>query len=136
MNSLLVLEGRAGAVTIDLAEVRLDTGIATLYKWGAAPSWVISRRGTEKIGTAMPPPGISMDEKHQTVEKLSLRRGEALVLLSDGLDGEDVLNRLGVTPEAPPGELAADILEKGCAAAEDDVTAAVIRLLPVNLGVS
>ena len=43
LNSLCVLQGSAGAVTVDLAELRLDTGKAVLYKWGAAPSYVFSR---------------------------------------------------------------------------------------------
>ncbi len=136
LNSLLILRGRPAAATVDLAEIRLDTGIATVYKWGAAPSWVLTRGRKEKIGTASPPPGIAMDRTHETVEKLSLRRGETLILLSDGLDGEDVLDRLSVTPDAPPGELAAEILEKGCQQTQDDSTAAVLRLYPVNLGTS
>ena len=89
LNSILALRGSAGAVTVDLAELYLDTGHATLYKWGAAPSWLLRRGSAEKIGTATPPPGISVTESRETVEKLSLRRGgEALVLLSDGVDGE------------------------------------------------
>lgn len=136
VNSLLVLRGSPGASTIDLAEVHLDTGITVIYKWGAAPSWVLHRSGAKKIGTASPPPGIDLNRSRETVEKLSLCRGEALILLSDGVDGEDVLHRLSVTPDAPPGELAAEILEKGCARAEDDLTAAVLRLRPVNLGTS
>ncbi len=134
-NSLLALRGSAGAVTVDLAEVRLDTGTATLYKWGAAPSWVLTRKGAEKIGTATPPPGIAVTGIRETVEKLSLCRGEVLILLSDGVDGEDVLRQSNLTPDGPPGELAAEILEKG-GGAEDDATAAVIRLRPTSLGVS
>lgn len=136
LNSLLVLRGSGGAVTVDLAEVRLDTGITVVYKWGAAPSWVLHRSGAEKIGTASPPPGIDLQSARESVEKLSLCRGDPLILLSDGVDGEDVLHRLSVTPDAPPGELAADILEKGCRDAQDDMTAAVIRLRPVNLATS
>ena len=67
------------------------------------------------------------------VEKLSLRRGEVLILLSDGVDGEEVFCHTGLSPDAPPGELAAEILEKGCGNAEDDATAAVIRLRPASL---
>ena len=67
------------------------------------------------------------------VEKLSLRRGEVLILLSDGVDGEDALRQISLTPDAPPGELAAEILERGCGNAEDDATAAVIRLRPASL---
>ncbi len=133
INSLLALRGQAGAVTLDLAEIRLDTGRAAVYKWGAAPSWVLSRTRAEKIGTATPPPGISVGEIRETVVRLSLRRGEALILLSDGVDGEAALRRSGLSPDGPPGELAERLLEKGCGRGDDDATAAVIRLRPTGL---
>lgn len=133
LNSILALRGSAGAVTVDLAELYLDTGHATLYKWGAAPSWLLRRGSAEKIGTATPPPGISVTESRETVEKLSLRRGEALVLLSDGVDGEGISRRSDLTPDMPPGELAAKILEYGRGKQMDDATAAVIRLRPTSL---
>lgn len=133
LNSILALRGSAGAVTVDLAELYLDTGHATLYKWGAAPSWLLRRGSAEKIGTATPPPGISVTESREMVEKLSLRRGEALVLLSDGVDGEGISRRSDLTPDMPPGELAAKILEHGRGKQMDDATAAVIRLRPASL---
>lgn len=133
LNSLLALRGAAGAVTVDLAEVHLDTGQAAVYKWGAAPSWLLDRKRAEKIGTATPPPGLSVESRDQTVDKLSLCRGEVLILLSDGVDGEDVFSRFSLTPDVPPGELAAQILEKGCGNVEDDATAAVLRLYPVSV---
>lgn len=136
VNSLLTLEGRGGAVTMDLAEICLDTGLGNIHKWGAAPSWLLRRNGAEKIGTATPPPGLSVLESRATVEKLSLRRGEVLILLSDGVDGEDALRLSNLTPDAPPGELAAEILEKGRGGTEDDATVAVIRLRPVGLSPS
>ena len=136
LNSILALRGAAGAVTVDLAQIHLDTGHAHIYKWGAAPSWVLSRSGAEKIGTATPPPGISVQETRCTAKKLSLRRGEVLILLSDGVDGEDALRLSDLSPDAPPGELAAEILERGCGRGEDDATAAVIRLRPASLPVS
>ena len=48
VNSLLALRGRAAAVTIDLAELRLDSGRVTVYKWGAAPSLLLSGTAAEK----------------------------------------------------------------------------------------
>ena len=135
-NSFLALRGAAGAVTVDLAEIHLDTGIVTIFKWGAAPSWVLTRKGAEKIGTATPPPGIAVTGIRETVEKLSLRGGEVLILLSDGVDGEVALRQSDLTPDWPPGELAAKILESGRGKVEDDATAAVIRLLPTGLPVS
>ena len=136
LNSILALRGCAGAVTVDLAELHLDTGHVHLYKWGAAPSWVLTRSGAEKIGTATPPPGISVKEGRETVMKLSLRRGEVLMLLSDGVDGEEIQRLSDLSPDLPPGELAAKLLEMGSGKAEDDATAAVIRLRPANLSVA
>ena len=135
-NGLLTLTDNAGIVTIDLARIHLDTGQAEVYKWGAAPSYLISRWERKKIGTATPPPGFALEQTLEKTEKLSLCRGEMLILLSDGVDGEDALHRLSLTPDAPPGELAAEILEKGCLDSQDDATAAVLRLRPASLGTS
>ena len=68
--------------------------------------------------------------------KLSLRRGEVLMLLSDGVDGEEIQRLSDLSPDLPPGELAAKLLEMGSGKAEDDATAAVIRLRPANLSVA
>lgn len=130
VNSLLVLRGAAGAVTLDLAEIRLDTGRITLYKWGAAPSWVLRRAGAEKIGTATPPPGISLTETRETVLRLSLHRGESLILISDGAEVGEYLRRMEFAPDAPPGELADRLLEEGRGSGEDDATVVVLRLRP------
>ena len=130
LNSLLALRSRAGAVSVDLLELRLDTGRAALYKWGAAPSLLLYDEMAEKIGTAGPPPGLSVTEGRETMERLSLRRGEVLVLLSDGVDGEAVQRGIALHAQRPPEELAAEILAGGTQDAQDDATVAVVRLLP------
>ena len=128
LNSLLVLRGRAAAVTVDLAEIRLDCGRAALYKWGAAPSWLLHSGMAEKIGTATPPPGLSVTEGRETVERLSLRRGEVLIMVSDGVQMDGALHRMGEVSALPPGEIAAKLLEYAGADREDDVTVAAVRL--------
>ena len=132
VNSLLALRGRAAAGTIDLGELRLDCGRAAVYKWGAAPSLLLFEGLAEKIGTAGPPPGLSVTGGRETVERLSLRRGEVLVLLSDGVDGE-VVRRSDLHTQRPPEELAAEFLEHGAEETDDDATVAVIRLVPTRL---
>ena len=134
VNSFCALQGRAGAVTIDLAELQLDTGKAAIYKWGAAPSYVIHRGEPIKIGTAAPPPGLSVTDGRETVEKLSLRKGEMLILLSDGAGGEDSLRASLEGRGEPPSELAARILDCSQREGTDDATVAVVRLnsLPVS----
>ena len=128
LNSLCALRGFAGAVTVDLAQLQLDTGKVLLYKWGAAPSYLLSRTGTEKIGTAGPPPGLSTQFR-ETVDRLSLRRGEMLIMCSDGAGGEDALRCAFWDPGEQPGELAARILESRSPQG-DDATVAVVRLIP------
>ena len=130
LNSLLTLRGRAGAVTVDLAEIRLDSGRAAVYKWGAAPSYLMSEGRAEKIGTAGPPPGLSVTDTRETVERLSLRRGEVLILLSDGVEGEGALRHMVEVSKQPPGELAARILELGTGELQDDATVACVFLRP------
>lgn len=133
LNSLLALCGRAAAVTVDLAEVRLDTGRVTVYKWGAAPSLLLLDGSEEIIGTAGPPPGLSVANGRESVERLSLCRGQVLVLLSDGVDMAAVRRGIPLHTQLPPEELAAIILERGTAQTQDDATVAAIRLAPVCL---
>ena len=132
LNSLMVLRGKAAAVTVDLVEIQLDSGKAAVFKWGAAPSYVLRGAGAEKIGTAGPPPGLSVSQTRETVDRLSLRRGEVLILFSDGADPHRALRQEGLSPEEPPGELAAKLLEQA-GEKEDDATVAVIRLSPTTL---
>ena len=136
LNSLLILRGSAGAVSVDLAEVSVETGIVRIYKWGAAPSWVLTRRSAERVGNATPPPGIAMDSASMTAEKLSLRRGEVLMLVSDGVDGEKIRSLPGSMADGPLGELAEQTLKQCASEGEDDATAALIRLRPVGLPTS
>ena len=133
LNSMLLLRGRAGAVTVDLARLRLDTGEAVLYKWGAAPSW-LARGGTlEKIGTPGPPPGLGLNRGMEKTRRLSLGRGETLILASDGLGGEEFPGRWEICRKAAAGEVAAKLLEAGAAERLDDATVAVVRLHPTGL---
>ena len=121
---------------MDLAEIRLDNGKTRLYKWGAAPSWLVHEGMAEKIGTAGPPPGLSVRDGRESVERLSLGRGEVLILTSDGVDGEDALRHISWNSAAAPGEMAQRLLELGCGELEDDATVAVVRLSPCALPTS
>ena len=128
LNSLLALRGRAGAVTADLVQVQLATGSAVVYKWGAVPSLVLRGQTAEKIGTAGPPPGIRGTDGGQIGQRLSLQQGEYLIILSDGVDGEEVRRRAVTGKAGPAGELAARLLDAGAAETTDDATVAVLRL--------
>ena len=128
LNSLCALRDQAGMATVDLVELELDTGRATIYKWGAAPSYLVTRLGADKIGVASPPPGLSVTDNHEVVEKVSLRRGELLVLVSDGLGQEEVLRTCQNLAGSAPGELGAALLAGSRLGADDDATVVLIRL--------
>ena len=136
LNSLCALRGMAGVVTADLAELHLDTGKVALYKWGAPASWVLRRSGPEKIGTAGPPPGLSVSEGRETVDRLSLRRGETLILCSDGVNGEELARRCREAPAMAFGSIAGELLAAAGGAESDDATVAAVRLRPELLEVS
>jgi len=128
LNSLCALRERAGAVTVDLAELDLDTGRGMLYKWGAAPSYLVSRVGTEKLGTAGPPPGLSVTDRQEQSQRLSLRRGELLVLVSDGVEEETALRCCMDAGDSTPGELATRLLTCAQLSGQDDATVVTVTL--------
>lgn len=128
LNSLFALRDRAGAVSVDMAEVLVDSGKVNLYKWGAAPSYTVTRLGAEKLGTAGPPPGLSVEFEQEQVEHTSLRRGEWLVMVSDGIGEKEALRCCMQRGDSSPGELAVSILSTGQLGSQDDATVVIVRL--------
>ncbi len=126
LNSMCALRERAGAVTVDLAEIMLDTGRVNLYKWGAPASYLVTEIGAERIGFAGPPPGLAVQQLQERTERFSLRRGEWLVLVSDGISEADAL-RFCRTDQTPR-EMAAKMLSASRGSGQDDATVAVFRL--------
>lgn len=130
LNSLCALRQRAGAVTVDLAEISLDTGKTAIYKWGAPPSYLVGHSGMQKLGSRSFPPGISVTEQRETVCRCNLRPDQMLLLASDGISQEQILES---TSRDQNGEdLGYRLLESARRIGEDDATLVTIRLLPVK----
>ena len=132
LNSICALRDRAGAVTIDLAELQLHSGKVTLYKWGAVPSYLIGAVGTEKIGTATPPPGLSVTDYRERTEKLSLKRGQLLVMVSDGIGESEAYRCCAEGVGKTPAEVAVSLLAVSEASGQDDATVVTISLEPAD----
>lgn len=130
LNSLCALRDRAGAVTVDLTEVELDTGKVTLYKWGAAASYLVGTAGTEKLGAASAPPGLSVTGTREVTCSFLMKRGQTLLLVSDGLEEERILTLCRGQRHAAPELLAQSLLKD--ASQEDDATVVAIQLVPVK----
>ena len=128
VNSICALRDRAGAVTVDLAEIQLHSGKVTLYKWGAVPSYLIGGVGVEKIGAATPPPGLSVTDYRESVDKLSLRRGQLLVMVSDGIGETEALRCCMGNIGKTPGQIATALLTAAQPGPQDDATVVMISL--------
>lgn len=128
LNSLCALRDRAGAVTVDLVQICLHTGKTTLYKWGGAASFLMSAGGTEKLGTTSPPPGLSVADSREVRCSLTLRKGQTLLLVSDGVE-EDGVGTL-CKENGSPAVVAEELLKKSLP--EDDATVVTIRLISAS----
>ena len=131
INSLCALRERAGAVTVDLLELQLDTGKATLYKWGAAPSYLLSGTMVQKVGVAGPPPGLSVTDGTEFSERFSLRREQILLLVSDGIPQTEALRCCMEHTDAEPEELATQLLSCALDGGEDDATVIAVTLADI-----
>ena len=130
LNSIWALGERAGSVTVDLVQLELDTGKVSLYKWGAAPSWLVSGSHTEKLGQPGRIPGMAVGKATQGVCHVSLKKEQLLLLTSDGLDPERI-QECCRQPELTPAGLARKILS-WAGQDGDDATVVTIQLLPAK----
>ena len=129
VNGFYLLRRTTVFATLDLLRLDLHTGLGTLYKWGAAPSYLRREGQVEKIGTATPPPGTDAAEGRCPGQyELSLREGETLVMVSDGAFGEETARRLAEISQGSVRDLASCLITLGQQDAADDRTAVVIRL--------
>lgn len=128
LNGFYVLRKQSSFSTLDLLKLDLRSGMGTLYKWGAAPSYLLRAGAVEKIGTAAPPPGLTAVGRAPGQYELSLREGETLVMVSDGADGEETTRRLTAYTQGSVRDLAACLIAQDQTDAEDDRTAVVVRL--------
>lgn len=128
LNSQLTLMNRGGAVTVDLAEVRLDSGKVWIYKWGAGPSVLLRGRKSVMIGSSGPPPGLGVGEGRENVSHVALDRQEVLLMLSDGVGTDKADQWAAIAETSKTGELAQRVLSDG-GSREDDATVVAVRLI-------
>lgn len=130
LNGIYILRDDGGFATVDLVCADLMTAQVQLFKWGAAPSYLKWKNHMEKLGTVTPPPGVGAGEDdHPEQIRLSLSKGELLVLLSDGAASEAAERFLRHYGGQSPKELAIGLIGTQIQA-EDDRTAVVLALRP------
>lgn len=136
LNSALALRGEAegGFTTVDLCRVDLFTGAGSVYKLGAAPTYIKKKDTVLRVTGTTLPAGLTAQERVEAdVTPFRLEVGDCLVLLTDGItDGEEdewLRQALREFDGASPRALARALLERADGEqAADDRTVMVVRL--------
>ena len=130
ISGMYILRETGGFSTMDVLKISLISGQGALYKWGAAPSYLKSEGNVKRLGTAAPPPGLSMgSEFGAEVLPLNLWDGDTMVLVSDGVAGEETEMLLKTFSGDNVKTLAKELVDHAASAGgEDDMTAVVIRM--------
>lgn len=131
LGSMYLLRQDGGFSTVDLLQISLVTGEGYLHKWGAAPSYLQSGRKLTRLGRSTPPPGVGPDQS--VCIRVSLKRGQTLILTSDGVEDAALAAALEGGRATSARELAAAIV--AASGESDDRTAAVLRLHAVKYSV-
>jgi len=137
-TALLVKSGDESLTTLDIMETDLFTGKLHMYKAGAVTSLLKSGGRVSRIEAASLPVGI-LRETGFAHAKDTLRDGDTLVMMSDGMLAEGVawieeyVRGMTAPAEKAASELLETALEKQRGAARiDDMTVAVIQVSTAN----
>lgn len=140
LNAALALrsEDGGGFTTIDLLALQRSSGSATLYKYGAAPSYLKRSGSVSRFTASSLPAGLQNDTQSPPYTRLSLPGGSFFVMVSDGIadetDDEWLQNLLAGWSGNDASALTTLILSesrsrKGCG---DDCAVLVLYLPPQN----
>ena len=139
LNTALMLrcQGGAGFTTIDLACMDGVSGVVTLYKYGAAPSYLKKNGAVTRLEGDALPAGLESARRDPQPQRLTLSSGHWLVLASDGVTGEGdewLQDLLAGWNGTSPRELAALILREAEARrrGDDDCAVLVLRAERLN----
>lgn len=138
LNGALVLRGeeKGGFTTIDLLRVDLFTGEATVYKYGAAPTYIRHGDKVNRLTGSALPAGLAAGEGAPDQSHFKLAAGDCVLLVSDGITGtgEDIWLRelLGAFAGESPKDLACALIteSESRGTGVDDRTALVIKIGP------
>lgn len=129
LNGAELLRGTSRFSTVDLLQVNLCDGTATLHKWGAASSYLKNAETVRSFGTASPPPGFSPNCEAERYA-LDLKNGQILTMATDGADGKLLSETIGGYDGDSPRELAALLI--ATANGDDDMTVVTVSLTGKN----
>ena len=118
---------------MDLLTLSLKNGQGSLYKYGAAPSYIKQGGQVRRVSCSCLPAGLT-DEQPPDKTSIRLDRGSYFVMVTDGItDGNDdnwLQGLLGAWEGEDPQELVSSILTESCShkGLADDAGVLVLRL--------
>jgi stage II sporulation protein E len=135
LNNAMSLSGDQQRTTaVDITVVDLHTGGAEFVKAGAAPTYVKKGGEVIRLDNSCIPTGV-LENIHPQTRRLSLRENDYIVMVSDGVCGEDDRFLLEILKEGnfqSPKELAGLILDRALGAnngkCTDDCTVLAMQM--------
>ncbi|MEG2000811.1 MAG: SpoIIE family protein phosphatase, partial [Evtepia sp.] len=135
INSALTLRGEetAGCTTVDLLTIELYTGQCSIYKLGAAPTYLRKNGKINCMAGSALPAGAVMGEGAD-VNRFRGESGDWILLLTDGVLGGDndawLRHMISEYDGKSPGELAEKVMKesKKQTGGTDDGTVIAVRL--------
>lgn len=117
LNTAAMLRAHTGGgfTTIDLACLHRDTATLTLYKYGAAPSYLKHRGTVTRCQGQCLPAGLESADRDVPPQTLPVTPGMWLLLVSDGVAGDDdewLLDLLTGWEGTSPRALAEEVLRQ------------------------
>jgi len=135
LASALALRGEefGGFTTVDLLQLDLFTGESTLFKLGAAPTYLKQHGEVRRLAGNSLPAGLA-DGTRTAFDQFSfdLAPGDWVVMVSDGICSPDddrwLMDKLAQFDGASPKDLARALITDSPQQGTDDRTALVIRI--------
>lgn len=130
LNRMLITKDEEVFTTVDLLEIDRMTGDARIIKAGAAPTFIYRQGECYRLDARTAPVGI-ISEVRAAETKLKLKRGDYIVMTSDGITPTDPKPSLPPTGESKTAaDLAGAIINRWSesAATGDDMSVSVIRI--------
>ena len=137
VNSALALKGEetGGCTTVDLLTIELYTGLCSVYKFGAAGTYLRRKGAVSKIkGSPLPAGILSGEDVRPEITRFPAAPGDWILLLSDGVvAGQDdtwLCQLLEESQGKTPGEMVQAVIQKsaGEQSGADDSTVIAVQL--------
>jgi len=132
LNAVLTSKSDECSATVDIMEFDLLNGRASFVKSGAASSFILRDGNVYRLSARTMPLGI-LDEIDADMQKVRLRDGDTVFLVSDGnapMDNYESLIDLikNTSPEEAVGDVSERIISNSKKFSKDDISCVVIRI--------